>query len=1100
MKRELFLGLCFIFPAFACSTKFDTEDDAVEEDVAGAEADTADVIDDEEEEDGAGPDMPADGADGADQPDLDAFEESDEPVIECEAGPCCDTDTGLFLDESEVCDEWDEFQCAGADCGADARMQHVEQACSGESEDCDGDVNEGGWETIEECGDSDVCDTDDESYAECASCPGTCTDGECDDHECESGPCCNTSTHLFRSDSFQCDDEAVGAQYQCTAGCGGTIEMREQFRFCTGDSEACGDANLKWSDYDPVDYCAGSDLCEVNEDGAGCTECDHGCNDEASACWADCDPGDERPCCSEDGTFSGSTRVCDSWDEYRCRGELCDQLAQKRMAERRCSGFSEECEGEETGSWETMSGGECSGGECDTDGETYAGCTACENGCDGSTGSCFEDCDPGLGGPCCAEDGTFLGLEAVCDSWDEYRCNGSGCGADAQARTREKHCSGSSVNCTGSETGDWETAVCGSDDVCESGDDYAACVPCSHGCNSGTGACNPDCDPDEGEPCCDADGSFSGTGRSCDTWQNFRCSGTSCGDNAQSITYTKHCSGGRSDCDGSTSDTGWSTMPGRDCTSSQLCDYSETDAWCVNCTYGCNTNPNPDACNIECNPGGSAPCCDPADGRFRSAEFQCGTTPDDTQERCAGFGCDDDVEKREQYRYCTGGSSDCGTSHMIWHDWFNSANCTPDGYCEESGGGASCVECTYRCVQPAGLGECYDDPYELNNVPAEAYSVSPGTVYPGSLLDSDVDTIDYFSFTLDESGGEVYEVTATVTIDGFSGSGDPPRLDLFFTSPQGWEIYGESFDPLVKDLSYSTTYYLSGDPDPGDEWLVRVTTDHPDMMIQYTLLVAAVPKTSADISCVTTSDIYEPNNTYGTAYPVGLDTYYYFSTLCGTTSMAVYDYQDYLLFTVPGPNPVKVYSDTNILVGSGDSKYFGIHWYSSTGLEYTTLGMSASTGSSIMYWYYTFNPGTYLVYFTKSGTLDDFFNYRFQLRSTAPCNDDPSDLPPNDDDFTGGAMSAVGTYSATFCYLDKDWRKRAMTPGNVLQLSLNVPGYSGTKRIRIEHPDGSLCSTSTGSANPYVESCTTTMAGDYKWYSQIWSDQYDYTMTVTINP
>lgn len=1116
MKRQYFLVLCFVFLASACSTKFDTVDDAQEDDVTGAEADTTDVMDDEEEEDVAGPDVSddrvdaqdgeddaADGVDdvdGADAPDLDAFEEPEEPVIECEAGPCCDTDAGLFLDDSEVCDEWDEFQCTSADCGADAQEQSVSQVCSGESADCDGEVIEGGWETIDECGENDVCDTDNESYAECASCPGTCTDGSCDDWECESGPCCNTSTHLFRPDSYRCDESAVDEEYQCTDGCGGTAEKREQYRFCTGDSAECTDDNLHWGDWGPLEYCAGDDLCEADEEGASCTECDHGCDGEEDACWADCNPEDGRPCCSEDGTFTGSSHVCDSWDEYRCWGDLCNQLAQNRIIEKHCSGFSEECEGEETGDWVTVDGGDCAGGECDTDGENYASCTACDNGCDSTTGTCYEDCDPDLGGLCCAEDGTFLGFEAVCDSWDEYRCNGSGCGADAEARARDKHCSGSSSDCDGATTGDWTTTFCNVDDVCETGADYSNCVPCFYGCNPGTGVCNPDCDPDLGEPCCDADGSFSSTARSCDTWQDFRCSGTNCGDNAQSITYIKYCSGGLSDCDGSTTDSGWSTMPGRDCAPSQLCDSNESDAWCVDCPLGCNTNPSPDACNIECNPDSAPPCCDPADGTFRPADFQCGSSPDDTQERCTGFNCSDDVEKREQYRYCTGDSSNCGTSNLVWHDWFIGDNCTVDGYCEESGESASCIECTYVCMTWGGLGECYDDPYEINDTPPEAYPLDTSTNYTGSLLDSDLDPTDYFSFTLDESGGEAYEVMAIITIRGLSGSGDPPRLDLFFTSPQGYEIYGESFDPVVKDLSYAITYILSGDPDPGDEWLVRVTTDHPDILIDYELLILPTPIASADIDCGTYSDIYEPNDTYGTAYPVGLDTYYHFAAHCGDNTMGTYDYQDYFLFTVPEPSPVKVYSMTDILVVSEDSKSFGIQWYSQAGDYYTSTGVGVSTGYSLAWWYHTFNPGTYIVYFSKNGSQDYFVNYRFNLQSAAPCNDDPSDLPPNDDDFAPGAISVGGTYSATFCYLDRDHRKMTLIAGDVLQLSLNVPTWAGTKRIRIDHPGGALCDINTTSGNPIVASCTTTMAGDYEWFAEIWDDQHDYTMTVTVNP
>lgn len=86
-------------------------------------------------------------------------------------------------------------------------------------------------------------------------------------------------------------------------------------------------------------------------------------------------------------------------------------------------------------------------------------------------------------------------------------------------------------------------------------------------------------------------------------------------------------------------------------------DDSDTDA---------DDEPNP-----ECEDG---PCCD--GGTFLPSSTQCSSTAELTECRCSSDECGAAVECRDQYRYCTGDSADCGTDNLLWTDWSTEEQCS----------------------------------------------------------------------------------------------------------------------------------------------------------------------------------------------------------------------------------------------------------------------------------------------------------------------------------------------------------------------------------------------------------------------------------------
>ncbi len=184
------------------------------------------------------------------------------------------------------------------------------------------------------------------------------------------------------------------------------------------------------------------------------------------------------PCC--DGChYRPSNYVCSSTTQtdYGCPwGTGCgaDVGKRTRSVKRYCSGSSSSCNGSVTyGSWSSYS--------------VYDNCSSSETCSDNDptcnyTSSCACQCSSG---PCC--DGChYYGSSHVCSSWTDYdyRCSGTGCGADAQRKSRSarRYCSGSSSSCNGSVTyGSWSgwTTIdnCSSNEKCHTNNStYANCV------------------------------------------------------------------------------------------------------------------------------------------------------------------------------------------------------------------------------------------------------------------------------------------------------------------------------------------------------------------------------------------------------------------------------------------------------------------------------------------------------------------------------------------------------------------------------------------------------------------------------------------------
>ena len=119
-------------------------------------------------------------------------------------------------------------------------------------------------------------------------------------------------------------------------------------------------------------------------------------------------------------------------------------------------------------------------------------------------------------GACC--DGAFFRPTShVCSTETEYRCDGTGCGADAQERIVTQSCGGTSRLCDGAiSNGSWSTVeACTTDQVCVTSSSEASCLDCEYGCEGGEcvtcsmtsdGECPSSCDVASDVDCCEEAG------------------------------------------------------------------------------------------------------------------------------------------------------------------------------------------------------------------------------------------------------------------------------------------------------------------------------------------------------------------------------------------------------------------------------------------------------------------------------------------------------------------------------------------------------------------------------------------------------------------
>jgi len=255
----------------------------------------------------------------------------------------------------------------------------------------------------------------------------------------------------------------------------------------------------------------------------------------------------------------------------------CGADAQERSVTQHCSGSSSDCDGATVeGDWSIT--GDCALEQaCEADASS-AVCLDCTYGC--ASGACNPpECDPG---PCC--DNGFLKVDTeTCDTWMEYGCTDTICGADPQEREVTQYCSGLTGECDGAIVeGDWSiTGDCDPDQECQADAVGAACLECDYGCETGT-CVIPECTSGD---CCDLDTwKFRGDSFECSTEDGHLCQNGICGGVLRPATVRTFCSGTSSDCDGRVEreNQGGSI---HNCEDYQRCDADKGD--CFTCVGGC---------------------------------------------------------------------------------------------------------------------------------------------------------------------------------------------------------------------------------------------------------------------------------------------------------------------------------------------------------------------------------------------------------------------------------------------------------------------------------------------------------------------------------
>jgi hypothetical protein len=188
-------------------------------------------------------------------------------------------DTGVTQNNSnnlgnDTCgnDEY-RYQCKTAACASEAQRR----PCIGET--C------GGWETIESCGETQVCWSN-ENGAGCTNCDFGCSEGKC--LACKTGPCCENGA--ISSAGTPCG----GNEYQITEmrclgnGCGDEIDSRILRTTCDGKSAECNGTTVPISDWTFEIKCASDSICNKN---TGCISCEKECfNGKCIQCTG-------GPCC-----------------------------------------------------------------------------------------------------------------------------------------------------------------------------------------------------------------------------------------------------------------------------------------------------------------------------------------------------------------------------------------------------------------------------------------------------------------------------------------------------------------------------------------------------------------------------------------------------------------------------------------------------------------------------------------------------------------------------------------------------------------------------------------------------------------------------------
>ncbi len=487
--------------------------------------------------------------------------------------------------------------------------------------------------------------------------------------QCFSGECCEACT--YRSSTTVCNEQ-VEAEYQCGSNCGAVATVHKKVQYCSGNTANCT-GREEWRNWETLDNCTADEICQTDGTSyAECVDCPYGCM--GGAC-CECSDG---PCC--DGChFVNASVICNenSGFEYRCDGPACGGNPQLREQYQYCSGQSAQCNGEVGWrAWETQDS--CTANAtCTSDGETYARCEVCEQGC--VDGRCRE-CDSG---PCC--DGNFfLEADVACEDdldW-EYRCDSTECGAQGQSRKKARFCTGNDATCEAEPSWtDWAiTAACTEDQLCNTDEEtYVTCQTCQEGCQSGvccqcsSGVCCNGCHFRPDSVVCNDSGE-----------EEFRCSGEVCGAEPQKRQSQQMCSGTSATCDGENQ---WTPWRGIDtCNDDEFCNTDgESFARCFFCEKGC-----VDGQCCQCTDGD---CCDGC--QYYEADHLCHET-EEKEYRCSGEICGSAIESRTTGTFCSGRSPECD-GREVPLAWAVEKTCASTEICSLEGEEATCEIPTDGC-------------------------------------------------------------------------------------------------------------------------------------------------------------------------------------------------------------------------------------------------------------------------------------------------------------------------------------------------------------------------------------------------------------------
>ena len=286
-------------------------------------------------------------------------------------------------------------------------------------------------------------------------------------------------------------------------------------------------------------------------------------------------------------------------------------------------------------------------------------------------------------GPCC--DGcNFFGMDHICQPNEEgtaqYRCTISGCGGDLEVRLKNRYCSGTSADCTGSLIDDqWRLQ-----DTCED----------TEKCNPGLAQCildRPTCDPTYcafgSGPCCDdSTNTLYSNDHVCQTNADTEVGcpdGTGCGTDVKRRYRDKLCSGASPLCNGSLAS--WKVWSIEEaCQDTYRC--NSVQGSCVQDRPTC----DPTYCAF-----GSGPCCDDSMNTLFGGNHICQADAD-TEIGCPdGTGCGTDVKRRYRDKLCSGASPLCNGSLASWKVWSIEEACQDTYRCNSVQG--SCVQDRPTC-------------------------------------------------------------------------------------------------------------------------------------------------------------------------------------------------------------------------------------------------------------------------------------------------------------------------------------------------------------------------------------------------------------------